>query len=200
VSCSRFSSMTRELYAGYDRNRSALFSPAGPYILQPGINGPVDAVMDFEDPGRHQNQYLYVHGTWKVGFENLVHARRTENYEDYLATIFFARSVNVVMSSQSGDPYRVRVTMDDRPLDPTEAGADVEWDGDGNSFVTVEESRLYLVVQLPEFSDHELRISSNSDDFTVFAYTFGAFASGDDAITADFRLECPPSVLFPTGY
>ena len=197
VSCHRLSSMTRELYAGHDRNRSALFSPGGSYILQPGIHGPIDAVVDFEDPGRHMNQYLYVQGTWKVGFENLVHARRTEDYEDYLATIFYARSVNVVMESASGEPYRVRLTIDDRPLDSTEAGADVEWDDEGNSFVTVEESRLYRVVQLPEFSDHELRINSNSDDFTVFAYTFGAFASGDDAITADFQLECPPDVLFP---
>ena len=199
VSCDRLTSMTRELYAGHDRNESALFSPAGPYILQPGIYGPVDAVVDFEDPGRRQNQYLYVHGLWRVGFEDLVHARATEDHEDYLANVFFARSVNVVMSSQSGEPYRVRATIDGRPLDLAEAGADVEWDGEGNSFVTVQESRMYRVVQLPEFSDHELKISSNSDDFTVFAYTFGAFAEGDDAITADFRLECPPSVLFPIG-
>ena len=199
VSCDRLTSMTRELYAGHDRNQSALFSPAGSYIVQGGIFGAVDAVVDFEDPGWHQNQYLYVHGLWRVGFEDLVHARRTESHEDYLANIFFARSVNVVMSSQSGEPYRVRATIDGRPLDPTEAGADIEWDDEGNSFVTVEESRLYRVVQLPEFSNHELRISSNSDDFTVFAYTFGAFAEGDDAITADYRLECPPSVLFPIG-
>lgn len=197
VSCYRGDSMTRELYAGHDRNNSALFSPSGSYILQPGVFGPVDAIVDFEDPGRHQNQYLYVQGRWKVGFESLVHARTTEHYEDYLANIFHARSVNVVMSSQSGDPYSVRVTIDDQPLDPAEAGADVEWDGEGNSFVTVQESRLYRVVQLPEFSRQELKISSNSDDFTVFAYTFGAFATGEDAITADYELECPPSMFLP---
>ena len=197
VSCFRGDSMTRELYAGHDRNRSALFSPGGSYILQPGVFGPVDAVVDFEDPGRHQNQYLYVQGRWRVGFESLVHVRTTENYEDYLANIFHARSVNVVMSSQSGDPYQVRVTIDDRPLDPAEAGDDVEWDDEGNSFVTVQESRLYRVVQLPEFSRQELKISSNSDDFTVFAYTFGAFAEGEDAITADYELECPPSLFMP---
>ena len=89
------------------------------------------------------------------------------------------------------------MTIDDRALEATEAGADVEWDDEGNSFVTVEESRLYRVVQLPEFSDHELKISSNSDDFTVFAYTFGAFASGDDAITADFQPDCPPAIFLP---
>ncbi len=199
VTCLRGTSMTRELYAGQDRNQSALFSPGGSYILQNGIFGQLDVVVDFEDPGRHQNQYLYVHGPWKVGPENLVHARTTEDYEDYLDTIFFARSVNVVMSSQSGEPYQVRVTIEGRPLDPTEAGADVEWDDAGNSFVTVDQSRLYRIVQLPEFSDHELRISSNSDDFTVFSYTFGAFASDDDGITANPELDCPPSVLFPDG-
>ena len=204
VSCDRRGGMTRELYAGVDRNRSALFTPGGAYILQPGIHGPVDAVVDFEDPGKpiglHMNQYLFVQGRWKVGFESLVHARRTENHEDYLVNAFYARSANVVMSSQSGESYRVRVTIDDRALEATEAGADVEWDDEGNSFVTVRESRMYRVVQLPEFSEHEFKISSNSDDFTVFAYTFGAFASGDDAITADFQLDCPPSVLFPAGH
>ena len=197
VSCDRLGAMTRELYAGKDRNESALFSPGGPYILQAEIYEPVDSVADFEDNALHKNQYLYVQGTWRVGFESLVHARKTENYEDYLANIFYARSVNVVMSSQSGEPYRVRVTIDDQPLDPTEAGDDVEWDDEGNSFVTVEESRMYRVVQLPEFGRQELKISSNSDDFTVFAYTFGAFAEGEDAITADYELECPPLIFLP---
>ena len=37
---------------------------------------------------------------------------------------------------------------------------------------------LYEVVALPEYSSHELRLSSNSEDFALFAFTFGAYEEG----------------------
>lgn len=33
--------------------------------------------------------------------------------------------------------------------------------------------RMYRLVALPEFGEHELKLSSNSDDFALFAFTFG---------------------------
>ena len=60
---------------------------------------------------------------------------------------------------------------------PEEAGTDVVI-SEGRSFFQVDEGRLYEVVALPEYSTRELRLSSNSDDFSLFAFTFGAYPEG----------------------
>jgi hypothetical protein len=49
---------------------------------------------------------------------------------------------------------------------------------DGGSIFTVDEGRMNEVVALPEFGGHELRFSSNSDGFGLYAFTFGAYAEG----------------------
>ncbi len=69
----------------------------------------------------------------------------------------------------------VRVTIDGRPLEPSEAGADIMFDEEGNSFLLVDEARMYRAVKVSEYEGHEMSLSSNSADFSVFAYTFGAF-------------------------
>ena len=72
-------------------------------------------------------------------------------------------------------PYEVRVTMDGHALEPMDAGADVRFDADGNSIVLVDHSKMYRLVSIPTFGGHELKLSSNSPDFSVFAFTFGGF-------------------------
>ena len=70
------------------------------------------------------------------------------------------------------------VEIDGRPLLRDEAGADVTFDEQGRSVVRVEEPRLYRVVELPQWGEHELRVSSDSDDLAIFAVTFGSYAAG----------------------
>ena len=71
----------------------------------------------------------------------------------------------------------MQVTIDGRPLKPEEAGADMVVTASGTYF-RVDEDRMYEVVALPEFSGHELKLSSNSPDFSFFAFTFGAYPKG----------------------
>jgi thiol-disulfide isomerase/thioredoxin len=172
----RMVGITRELYAGVERNYGAAVSGSiPPYVRHDDYYREPDADMLYEDPGDHINHFLYLRGLWHNGKESLTHARETESYEDYLVIRFFATSVNVVMSPEGGEPYEVRITMDGRPLKSEDAGADVMIDEEFHSFVLVEESRMYRLVDLPEFGAHDLRLSSNSDEFSVFAYTFGAY-------------------------
>ena len=49
---------------------------------------------------------------------------------------------------------------------------------EGRSFFRVDEGRMYELVALPEYGSHELRLSSNSDDFSLFAFAFGAYKDG----------------------
>ncbi len=169
-------SITRELYAGVARNYGALRSgSAPPYVSHEEFYLEPDAEIEYEDPGDHNNHFIYLQGLWRNDVENLTHARETENFEDYIAIKFYATTVNLVMGGENLPPYEVRVTLNDKALDPAEAGADVRFDADGNSFVVVDESKMYRLVSIPMFGGHELKLSSNSSDFSAFAFTFGGF-------------------------
>ena len=164
--------LTRELYGGYLRS-----SLGGYYVAQPEYHSNSDRVLDYVDPGDHQNHFIYLQGPWFSGPESLVHARESESYQDYIAIRFIARSVNAVIEPRVREPFEVQLTMDGRPLRPEEAGADVTFQ-DGRSFVVVDEPRMYQLVELSVFADHELKLSAKSEGFALFAFTFGAYLEG----------------------
>lgn len=93
--------------------------------------------------------------------------------QDYLAIRFSAASVNAVVNPTVNEPFRVGVTLDGRPLTRQEAGRDIMIEG-GQSFFTVDEGRLYNLVTLPRYSDHELQLTPRSAGFALFAFTFGS--------------------------
>ena len=170
---------TRELYAGFRRNINALTSGnRPPYILQPDyFSSPGEDVLYF-DTGEHQNNYLYLEGLWRSTDESIVHARETEGFTDYVAILFYATSVNAVMAPAGAEPFTVRLILDEAPLAPEQAGADVTFDDEGNSIVIVDEARLYNLIELASYGGHELRLSSNSDEMELFTFTFGAYDTG----------------------
>ena len=172
--------LTRELYAGVERNYGAIQSGGAPYILpqfhEEYYQG-LGRVVEYEDAEEeHYNQFIYLQGSWINELEHLRHARVTEDYEDYILVNFKAAEVNIVLTvGDSEEPYDVRVLVNDEPVKEEQAGLDVQWDDEGNSYIRVEEPRMYRVIQLDDFEGHELKLSSNSDQFSVFAYTFGAY-------------------------
>ena len=165
--------LTREIYGGYRRNNS----PRGLYVAHPQYYPAPRQTLVYEDPGKHENQFIYLQGPWTNDEEHLRHARATRDYEDHIALKFFATSVNAVIDPGDEDPFEVQVTIDGRPLMPSEAGPDVVVDN-GRSYFRVDEGRMYEVVALSEFGDHELKFSSNSPHFSLFALTFGAYEEG----------------------
>ena len=168
--------LTRELYAGTSRNYSALRSGfADPYVMNEEFYQKALTDIDYTDPGDYQNHHIYLQGLWHNGEESLRHARTTEAFEDYMAIHFNAVDVNVVLRTRSDTPYTVQIEMDGRPLEPEDAGRDIWFDDQGRSFITVDEPRLYSLVLLDRFESHELKMRSNSDEFEVFAFTFGAY-------------------------
>lgn len=170
--------LTRELYAGVSRNYGALqYGNTPPYVLHEEYYQGLGREVEYEDTDEvHYNQFIYLQGVWLNELEHLRHARVTENYEDYILVNFRAAEVNVVLTiGDGGEPYDVRVLVGDEPVKPEQAGLDIQWDDEGNSFLRVDEPRMYRVIQLDDFEGHELKLSSNSDQFSVFAYTFGAY-------------------------
>jgi hypothetical protein len=103
----------------------------------------------------------------------------TESFEDYLSLIYSATSVNAVLISESGEPYKVRVTVSDEYLTDANKGSDIVIGEDGESYIWVTTPDLYNVISNDSYVRREnLKMSSNSPDFGLFAFTFGVYDKG----------------------
>jgi len=168
---------TRELYMGWRRNSGRPYAGQDAYYLS--SLGAVTQFVDVASSQREHNRW-YLEGLWQIEEESIVHARQTDDLEDYVALIIRGRTVNLVLTAaDNGQPYDVFVEIDGRWLFPNEAGAHIQWDDEGRSFIRVTENDLYRLLFLPEWSEHELKLSSNSDQFRLFAFTFGSYVGGE---------------------
>ena len=168
------SQVTRELYGGYERN----YTTQGIYAGQEQYYIAADSTREYVDTGAYTPQQFYLQGLWTNGPESIIHARETNDLEDHLAFQFVGRSANVVIDPAGSEPFDVFVEIDDRPLKPEEAGSDVMFDDQGRSYFTVEEAKLYAFLEVPEFGKYIVKLASNSDNFAIFAFTFGINEGG----------------------
>ena len=118
--------VTPELYAGYHRNVNYIMSGYRPYVVQEEYYYAVDTVgvLAAPDESELEPHRIFFHGPWEVGPEHVRHGRVTNSYEDYLTLKYSAKSVNAVLTSNSGEPYQVRITLDGKYLTGENAGAD----------------------------------------------------------------------------
>ena len=172
--------ITRELYAGWQRGyRDVQFGSSG-YVANPQYYSARDKLVTYEDPGDHERHIIYLQGPWHSGPESLRHGRQTSDHEDYIALRFSAKSVNAVIRPDGLESgmLKVLVTLDGQHLTDTNKGEDVVIEEDGRSFLYVDVSRMYSVVDAGEYGSYELKLSSNSPHFALFAFTFGVYESG----------------------
>jgi hypothetical protein len=80
--------------------------------------------------------------------------------------------VNLVINPDGEKDFKVCVMQDEKYLNPEDAGDDVEFDSDGKSYVLVNQAKMYNLVKNKEFGSHLLKLSSNSDGFAAYAFTF----------------------------
>ena len=171
--------VTPELYAGYQRNFNTVMSGIRPYIIQTAYYQNPDTVVNFDAPEELEPHHIYFNGTWLVESERTKHARVSDDYSDYIGLRYSAKSVNAVLTSDTGEDYRVRVTLDGEYLTEANKGVDIHIGEDGESYLLVDEPRLYEIIDSPFYTQRqELRLSSNSPDFGLFAFTFGIYSEG----------------------
>jgi len=175
----RNAQVTRELYGGHERGYSdRLYGPGG-YVGQIQYYGNADQVVDFTISTDLEPNSIYFQGPWRVGPESSTHGRTTESFEDFLVVVYSATSVNAVLTSDSGEPYKVRLTVGDQYLTEENKGSDVIIGDDGESYLWVTSPTLYNVISNPSYIQGEtLKMSSNSPDFGLFAFTFGVYDTG----------------------
>ena len=156
-----------------------MLAELGQYVRQAEFFKNTGLVVELEAPDELKPGHIYFDGPWVVGPESTRHGRKTTQFEDFLSVVYSARSLNAVLTSESGEPYTVRVTLNGEFLTGNNKGQDITVAANGESFLTVTEPRMYNVVEAPTYAkDNALTMSSNSDDFGIFAFTFGVYQTG----------------------
>ena len=171
-------SVTRELYGGLRPELQRLRVVCGAGRVLRG-SGPE---VEYEDIYAERNSYppqkFVLKGLWRNEQEAIVHARETMDLSDYIALRFHGRSANVVIDPPEPDEFKVYVELDGRWLMENEAGDDILFDDEGRSYFNVDEGRMYKIVETPEYVEDTLKLSSDSPNFAIFAFTFGTYDGG----------------------
>ena len=136
-------------------------------------------VAKFQFPGQIEPDLIYFQGPWSIGPESAVHARETDDYSDGIVLQYSARSVNAVLTSESGEPYKVVVTVNTEYLTDENKGEDIIIGEDGESYVLVDSPKAYKLIEHEEWQERQvLQMFSESDDFGLFSFTFGTYEDG----------------------
>jgi len=122
--------------------------------LSPGLH-------DFSAPRALPPNEWAFRGPWRVEFHSSTAAGGS------LELNFGARHVYLVLGTVDGNPRRVKVLLDGKPIDAAAAGSDVH-----GGTVTVRSQRLYDLVDLPRVGHHVLRLEPEAG-VTGYAFTFG---------------------------
>ena len=178
--------ITRELFAGW--RFTALQQRGGIAQVEAYINAAIESdsqpdtppvVAQFTAPDSLDPNLIYFHGPWAIGPESARHAQPADHHNDYIALVYSARSVNAVLTSESGEPYQVRITVNGEYLTSENKGDDIIIGDDGVSYLQVTDPKLYKIVEHPDWQgNQELRMSSMSADFGLYSFTFGIYEDG----------------------
>ena len=171
---------TPELFAGWNFVTTHFQSGRGLYVGQfDPYNHNRDEVVELEIPREIHPDRIYFKGSWYIGPESVRHARETDDYSDSVVLAYSARSVNAVLTSESGEPYKVRVRVQGQYLTEENKGDDIIIGEDGESYLMVTAPRAYKIIEHTEWMQHQvLELFSMSDDFGLFSFTFGTYKDG----------------------
>ncbi len=136
-------------------------------------------VADFQVPSSVTTDAIYFQGAWAIGPESARHAQPDPEYKDFVLLVYSARSVNTVLTSDSGEPYKVVVTVNNEYLTEENKGDDIVIGEGGESYLMVTEPKAYKIIEHPEWQKHQiLQMYSDSEDFGLFSFTFGSYEDG----------------------
>ncbi|MFW6042090.1 MAG: redoxin domain-containing protein [Chloroflexota bacterium] len=176
---------TAELYAGYQGGGlfGGALGNAGGYVSESPM------VYSLPPVEERREGHFYLEGFWRAQPESVVFAGQTGGR---VIVPYQAASVNAVLSPTS-DPVElmlaltpsdaepiVEVCQDGRPLTPPVAGRDVEFDGQGRSFVRIERARMVQLVDNSRFGRHQLELNFQAAGLALYAISFSGCLADDD--------------------
>jgi thioredoxin family protein len=111
----------------------------------------------------------YPHGLWRPGADGVTAERG--GAEHYLALRYDAGPLGAVLGPPATGAVRLWILRDEAWLPADQLGADVQVDGQGASYVLVDEPRLYQLCRAVT-GEHVVKLSPEEPGVTIYAFTF----------------------------
>lgn len=139
-----------------------------PIADKPTFSDPSVPDIQYHDPGSHRDGAIYLDGYWHTTQE----AVEFGGGSGYFAMTYHAIEVTAVMRPGRGGSTRVAVTQDGKPLAQADAGSDVHYDTSGMSYIDVDASRSYHIVENKAFGTHDLHLSPQGYGLGIYDVDF----------------------------
>jgi thiol-disulfide isomerase/thioredoxin len=158
VHCHRVSP---ELYFGYNRGKL-------------GNTGEVkkDVAQEFKNPDITQDDTIYVDGRWISSAEYMAPALNDSSETACVYLKYTSSEVNLVINPEKDKGFKVFIMQDNKYLDHEDAGDDVEFESHAESYIVVRDPKMYNLIKNKEVGSHLLQLSTNSNGFSAYAFTF----------------------------
>ena len=132
-----------------------------------------DAVGDYSFSGKPEEGQFYAQGRWASTAEYFESAAEGDNR---LLLQYSAAEVNLVLASPRAPSYELLIQQDGRPLTRAQATPDLRFrpaeDGGEESYILVEQPRMYRLVDNRGFGTHTLELICPQPGLAAFAFTF----------------------------
>lgn len=150
---------TPEVLAGYLRGSIGNVEGSAP-----------ESVVHYTDPGLYLDGRFYVEGDWRTE-RDCLRLSREASAEGHAIIGYQGLEVQSILEPEGEKTVEVTLRQDNAFL-AANKGDDVRIDGHGRSFVLVDEPRLYSLVKNREFGEHVLKLSSGTQRFALYAFSF----------------------------
>ncbi|PYX38217.1 MAG: hypothetical protein DMG81_12440 [Acidobacteria bacterium] len=128
-----------------------------------------DSIADYVLPDQLQENCFYAGGRWASTAEYMEAAGEGEHS---LVVKYEASGVNLVMAAPRGNACDVVLLQDGKPLTPSQKTMDTQFrTANAESYVRVQQARMYALVNNPEFAQHTLELRCPAG-VAAFAFTF----------------------------
>jgi hypothetical protein len=156
--------MSTEIYSGY--KRAAWWGVE----IANETKGNENQFFAYEDRGRRMERGIFLEGEWAYREEYLEHG---EGSADYLGIIYLGRDVYAVLDQlKENERTKVYLFRDREPIPEDYRGSDVREDDYGNTYVWVEEPRLYYLIENEDADYHELKLLTKDSGLAVYVFSF----------------------------
>jgi hypothetical protein len=150
-----------ELYLGHRRGRIG---------NQDGFRE--DDIAEYSLPGKLEEGQFYAQGRWASTAEYFESAAEGDNR---IVVKYSAAAVNLVLASPRTPSYELIIHQDGKPLTRAQATPDVRFHstvGGEESYILVEQPRMYQLVDNHSFGTHTLELLCPQPGLAAFAFTF----------------------------
>ncbi len=159
--------------------RDAVCYPASPELYLGNRRGRLgnaggfkeDQLSEYSFSGELEQNCFYARGEWASTAE---YFEAVGDGERSILLKYSAAAVNLVMASPRGPCCTVVVLQDGKPLSRENSTVDTRFravDGEEQSYVFVQQSKMYFLVDNHEFGEHELELRCRGG-LAAFAFTF----------------------------